>query len=144
MANRILPDDLRRDLDRFAALMMQKGDPAAMRGIFKLKKAMAANSPVIDAHANAVAANALSSAGLRLELTDADRELIGSVLNALEEWRGGRSSRTFLGPDEEFPYRLELRMSGAERDALYRITDKTGETRSAVIRRLIRDADPSA
>ena len=45
------------------------------------------------------------------------------------------------GPPKQFPHRVYLRVGTAELDALERITGKGAEDKSAIIRRLIHEAD---
>ena len=136
MAARTLPNDLKADVERFISLMLEKGDSSAIRDILKLKKALAAGSPVLDAHVDLVANNALTPGIATFDLTDDERYLIGDLLNRLELWRGGKS-----GPPKQFPIRLELRISPVELQGLERIRAATEEDKSAIIRRLIHEAD---
>ena len=143
MAARTLPNDLKTDVESFISLMLEKGDSSAIRDILKLKNALAVGSPVLDAHVNLVAKNALTPGIATFDLTHEERYLIGDLLNRLELWRDGKP-----GPPKQFPIRLELRISTAELDALGRIAkrggiaDAEGIDRSAIIRRLIHEADP--
>ena len=130
-----LPQDLRADIERFIALMLDKGDGDAVRHITKLKRALAENSPVIDAHVKSVAKNALTPGAATFDLTEDERFLIGGLMLRLADWRDGKP-----GPPKQFPRRMNLRMSDAEDEALDKIAEKTGEDKSEIIRRLIREA----
>ena len=136
MASRTLPNDLKADVESFISLMLEKGDSSAFRDVMKLKRALAAGSPVLDAHVDLVAKNALTPGIATFDLTHEERFLVGDLLNRLEMWRDGKS-----GPPKQFPIRLELRISPVELQGLERIRAATEEDRSAIIRRLIHEAD---
>ena len=78
---------------------------------------------------------------------------VGNVINVT--WKEGRerlypvvdveltqdpNDKTAPGPAKQFPYRLELRYSDAEKSALETLTTKGGRDMSSVIRQLITDA----
>ena len=138
MKNKI-PADLRADVERFITLMLEKGDARATRDILQLKAALDNDSPVLDTRINLVAANALTPGVAEFDMTDDERYLIGDLLNRMELWREGKP-----GPAKMFPVRFELRIGEVEQDALGRISRDTGEDRSEIVRRLIREADPGA
>ena len=133
---RPLPPELRADIERFIALMLDKGDGRAARDILKLKKALASDSPVLYAHLNVVAKNALTPGIAAFDMTEEERFLIGDVLNRAEALSAGKP-----GPPKQYPIPLYLRISGAEQEALGRLSEAAGENHSEVIRRLIREAD---
>ena len=66
-----------------------------------------------------------------------DIKQIGEVLVILDTVEGSRP-----GPPKQFPLQMNMRLSDVDHDALGRISEKTGEERSAIIRRLIHEADP--
>lgn len=45
------------------------------------------------------------------------------------------------GPPKKFPHRLEVRYGEAEKAALETLSERTGEEKSEIVRRLIREAD---
>jgi len=71
------------------------------------------------------------------EFSLAEQRAIGQVLVDLANLQDGKP-----GPPKEFPGRMNLRISDIEDDALDNISEKTGEDKSEIIRRLIREADP--
>lgn len=135
--NRPLPPELRREAEAFALLMTQKGDPFGLSSVLKLKKAISCDSPVLDAHIKSVCKNAITP-GYAPDLTDDEQQFIGEFLLQVDAWKEGKP-----GPSKEFPVRVDLRISSIEQNALDTIGSKTGEQRSAIIRRLIREADPA-
>ncbi len=132
--NRPIPPALRREIESFVRLMLDKGDPAAMRHILKLKKALDCDSPVLASHVNTVTKNAVTPQ-YAPDMTEDERYIIGELLLQIEAWQEGKP-----GPPKAFPIRLDLRMSDEEQDALNAIGEKTGENRSDIIRRLVREA----
>ena len=128
--------ELRNDIEMFIKLMIEKGDPSAMRDVLKLKRALVVESPVLDTRVKITAENALTPNIVTYEMTREERALIGNVINATKLWREGKP-----GPPKEFPVRLDLRIADTDRDALISIAKQTGEGHSEIIRRLIRESN---
>ena len=132
---RYLPRALKRDVLWFATLLREKGDFGKSREIGQLIKAVEMESPVIDSRVKALVNNALSPDALKYDLSEDERLLIGGLMVRLEDWQAGRP-----GPPKLYPRRINLRMSDADIDALDSISEKTGEDKSEIIRRLIHEA----
>ena len=73
------------------------------------------------------------------EFSREELQTIGAALLAITELQDTLGGKP--GPPKEFPVRVDLRISAVEQDAISRITERTGEDRSEIIRRLVREAD---
>ena len=110
--------------------------PSAARNAQKLRQVVRENvaNGLIPRRLSILVDNARGEA----EFSLAEQRAIGQVLVDLANLQDGKP-----GPPKEFPGRMNLRISDIEDDALDNISEKTGEDKSEIIRRLIREADPS-
>lgn len=109
--------------------------PSQARAARKLRQNVRENigNPLIPRRLGHLIDNARGEADFSKE----DLKRLGEVLVKLDAVQDSKP-----GPPKQFPFQMNLRLSAVEQEALGRISERTGEDHSEVVRRLVRESDP--